>query len=531
MFSRKSILISFLLLLPAIIVYVNYFINSTADSTPSGFIQSDMYSYMAEARQYADGESNGLFYSNPFDGDKNAPKIYFQPQILLLGIILKYTSINPSNLFLLFGFIFGWIFMISAVTLYRQFFDLKSMFEKLGLFVFIYGGGALFISGSVWMFFNGFNQPNIEFFRYDPGYGWWMLNLGRNLIYPLESYYHFLVLIAFVMFFKQKHLWVCVVLLVLSWSHPFYGIEFLSVFGLIYLFEFIRFRYLKQKDKKHFLPLLLISVMFSIHIFYYLLYLPSFPSHQLLMNQWKINWSHSGITLIFAYIFGALLTIISIYQKGGFIVFFLDNKNRVLGIWFIVCFLFVNHNWFIESYQPLHFDKGYVLAPLWLMGLPSLFFILRKYKDSVNLLMFRLSLVLIVVILLSDNISWFLKARSDSNSYIKNSEKEVLNYLDTHFTKQNLLLTKDDDFSSKAMVFTSMRALVSHGYNTPSYNLKRMEMDSILKTGKILSSFTDKQSSLILVIPNFSYLQFDTLRNQDKIVFKTKDLLVLKFVY
>lgn len=502
MFNRKSIIFSSLLFLPALAVYVFYFINTPSDHFATGFIQSDMYSYMAEARQYVDGENNGIFYSNPFDGDKNAPKIYFQPQIFILGMMLNFAGLNPSVLFLLFGLLFGWLFMIAAISLYSQFFELKSKINAFGLVVFIYGGGALFFSGLIWMLFKGFYPPNIEIFRYDPGYGWWMLNLGRNLIYPLESYYHFLVLFAFVLYFKNKHYGVLLLLLILSWSHPFYGIEFLSVFEAIYLFEFLRYKKLRSAEKQTYFPFVIILILFCIHVYYYLVFLPSFSSHQSLMNQWKINWSHSGITLIFAYIFGIVFTVYAIKLKGGFSNFFSDYKNRVLGIWFVVCFLFVNHHWFIQSYQPLHFDKGYVLAPLWLMGLPSLFFVFNKIKEKRSVVLYRSVILVFFFILFSDNLAWFTFARGDRNSYLLNSEKEALVFLDKNYTSNNLLISNNDEFSYKAMVFTSTRALMSHGYNTPFYEFRKNKIDDLLKNKIFSNEAKSKSHVCVFVVEN-----------------------------
>lgn len=528
MFNRKTILLSFLLLLPAIAVYIFYFINSPQNHVASGFIQSDMYSYMAEARQYADGESNGLLYSNPFDGDKNAPKIYFQPQIFFLGMILKYVGLNPSTIFLLFGLLFGWLFMVAAISLYRQFFEIKSKISVFGLIVFIYGGGALFLSGFISAVFNPNGFLYADFLKYDPGFGWWMLNLGRNLIYPMESYYHFLILITFVLFFKKQHLWVCFILAILSWSHPFYGIEFLTVFGSIYLFEFIRHSFFVKTEKPKLLPLALILILAVIHVYYYLVFLPSFPSHQSLMNQWKINWSHSGVTLIFAYIFGVVLTIFNIKLNGGFSKFFSDYKNRVLGIWFIVCFLFVNHNWLIPSYQPLHFDKGYVLAPLWLMGLSSLVPLFKKIKEKTNFIIYRLAIILIIIILLSDNLAWFAMARGDRNSYLSNSEKETLQFLNENFSKQDLLISNNDEFALKAMTFTSIRSLMSHGYNTPFYEIRKNDMKKFFKNETFTPLTTNTSKTLVCVMDNFDYkktisqtLLIDSIFENDKfIVFK-----------
>lgn len=522
---RKSILISFLLLLPVFAVYVNYFTNTPWGKTASGFIQSDMYSYIAEARQYSDGEHNGLFYSNPFDGDKNAPKIYFQPQIFLLGLFLKYTALSPSIIFMLFAFLFAWLFMFSAIRLYETFFELKSTIHFVGLLIFIYGGGTLFIAGFIDALCSGFKIPIIEFFKFDPGYGWWMLNLGRNLIYPMESYYHFLILMLFVLFFQKRHFLVCVFLFILSFSHPFYGVEFLTVFGAIYVLEFLISKKTNRNDKIPFYPIFIIVILLIVHVFYYLIFLPSFPSHQSLMNQWQLNWSHSGITLISAYLFGFLLAGISIYQGGGFISFFSDFKNRVLGVWFIVCFLFVNHNWFIIAYQPLHFDKGYVLAPLLLMGLPAFFYLFKQLKEITKPLYYKLILICILLLLLSDNISFFSIARGDRNAYITACEEETFTFLNTHFSNTHLLVSDNEEFAAKAMVYTSMRAWISHGSNTPFYQMRKMELNNLMNECQLSPKLNQEQQNMVFVL---DLPQEFGLSDSSSILFENACFFVLK---
>lgn len=516
---KKEVLWSLILLFPACLMYGYYFYNTPNNATASGFIQSDMYSYMANARQFMDDDNASIFYSNPFDSDTNAPKIYSQPQILILAFCIKVLHLSPSLSFLIFGFLFGWLFMLACVLLYQQFFDLKGYKHIIGLIIFVYGGGLLIFSGSLWYLLYDSSSLSAVF-RYDPGEGWWMLNFGRNLIYPLESYYHFLVLLSFILFFKNKHLGVCFTLFILSWSHPFYGIEFLIVFAAIYSIEFVYSIIKKEKQKKTYYPLTIILALLTIHIYYYLMFLPSFESHQSLMSQWKIDWSHGVVSLSMAYIFGLLLTGINIYNYGGFSKFFSVFHHRVLTTWFLICLLFVNHNLFINPIQPLHFDKGYVLAPLWLMGLPVLFnwvkILGQKYSKGVLIL----ASIAVIFIILSDNIAWFAGARADSNGYIYSDERLIFETLEKTYTKNDLLISNDDELPYKATVYCSINAYISHGYNTPHWEDKKKICDKLFSSSKFPAELSCiNQGKLVLVI-NTLKKTLDDSKISKKLIYK-----------
>src|ERR1051325_11465141 len=77
-----------LLSIPAFfpLAYVS-FVAWTKDLIPTGFVQVDMPSYLANGREHFD-EGFRLLWGNPY-APYGTPAIYFQPQIFLLGILAK----------------------------------------------------------------------------------------------------------------------------------------------------------------------------------------------------------------------------------------------------------------------------------------------------------------------------------------------------------------------------------------------------------------------------------------------------------
>ena len=59
-------------------------------------------------------------------------------------------------------------------------------------------------------------MPAEECREYDPARGWWMLNLGRNFIYPTESLYHALVLGIALCVSRRAYWWAVLVALALG---------------------------------------------------------------------------------------------------------------------------------------------------------------------------------------------------------------------------------------------------------------------------------------------------------------------------
>ena len=66
-----------------------YFSATIAGDHATGFIQNDQPYYMANARQYFDGDAASFAHKNPCDWRGDSPAIYFQPQTFFLGVLLR----------------------------------------------------------------------------------------------------------------------------------------------------------------------------------------------------------------------------------------------------------------------------------------------------------------------------------------------------------------------------------------------------------------------------------------------------------
>src|SRR5262249_18302980 len=138
--------------------------------------------YMAEARQhFADGFH--LFYGFPASSDYDTPRVYFRPQFLLLGALMKFTGIEPGLIYSAFGLIATLIFFRLAIGLYELVVGLRSAPQFLVLPLFLWGGGLALLGGSLLKVAAG--GP---LWAFDTG--GWGANLERGVIYGVEAYYH-----------------------------------------------------------------------------------------------------------------------------------------------------------------------------------------------------------------------------------------------------------------------------------------------------------------------------------------------------
>jgi hypothetical protein len=182
-------LVSLVLFIPIIVLYVfHYTVALHGGWIPTGFIQADQLLYMADSRRFFD-DGFHLFYCNPCSSSTSPEYIYFQPHFFLLGLVYKITGIDIGTIYVTFGFIMGVTCIRVALALYETVAGLSSIAQRLGLLFFIWGGGVLALTGIAISLVHreSLRDTMKNMFVVDPGNGWWFMNLGRNLVYPIEA--------------------------------------------------------------------------------------------------------------------------------------------------------------------------------------------------------------------------------------------------------------------------------------------------------------------------------------------------------
>lgn len=482
MTRKKTIWLSLLLSLPVILFVVQHYLIHSPSLKPTGFTNEENVLYMSYARQYLDQDVASVFYSNPFDGDPQSPKIYFQPVTVVFAGLMK-LGLDPGFCFSLFGLIMAVLCIYMGIKILKHLLpDHRQM--SLMAVLFTWGGGLTALAGltgSAFLSGHHTSQWIDGIYLADPANGWWGLNWGRTMFIPLEAYYHFLFLLNIYLVLKQKWKAATLIALLLSISHPFTGIEYLLIINGWLLFEKLLYKN-KSIPYWYWVAIAAITVF---HAWYCLVYLNSFPEHKLLFSQYSTGWTYSILIAIPAYCIVAGLSFLNMYINRPAKKFLSNPQHRLFLCWAIIAFLLSKHEWFIKGMQPIHFTRGYVWAGLFLFSLPALLWLINHLQHSRKL---KWLLYVFIVLFLSDNILWtanLLRGKNDREweGHISKDTREVLAWLQTNTTSKDLLVGDATLVNYLANVYTSVNVWASHPYNTPNRDQRLSETMRFLETG------------------------------------------------
>jgi len=500
-------LVSLFLFSPALIPYASHFIFRPPGRLATGFIAYDMPYYLANAREHFDTGRFRFLYSNPFDPNYASPAIYVQPMTLALGAIMHLTGIAPDHLFLLFEFVAGWVCARVAVALYAAVVGLDGWARRLGLVAFFWGGGLLALTavayelateGVVW-----------SLFVLDPFDGWWFLNFGRNLIYPTESLYHSFFFGCILSLVRRRFAIAVVLAFLLSWSHPYSGVELLFIVASWSALELF---FVRGGEVPIGFFAAILTVL-GLHLGYYLVFLTRFPEHRTLMKENSMPWLLQARNFVPAYALVGALAVWSFRSLELAKTFFAEMRNRLFLVWFLVAFALANHEFAIKPMQPLHFTRGYIWTPLFLMGattLVGLFTTLRQWGGRV---LGSLAVGAVVVVLLLDNALWLgtqpWTADKGQPWTVTADQLDVYRWLSLPENRGALLIPDPhgrrwelDGLGYLSSTYTPLRSWIGHSQHTPDIQAKRREVAEFLDDGRVVDAWRGKS---LLVTLDRSY--------------------------
>ncbi len=490
-------LVSLALFAPALVPYASHFAFHPPGRLATGFIQYDMPNYLANAREHFDAGHFRFLYSNPFDPNYGSPAIYTQPMTLALGVIMHVTGIAPHHLFLIFELLAGWVCARVAVALYAEVVGLDGWARRLGLVVFFWGGGLLVLAAVAYLLATQGVVWNA--FIFDPFDGWWFLNFGRNLVYPTESLYHALFFGCILSVLRQRFAIAAVVALVLSWSHPFSGVELLLILTSWSALEVFFVR--KGAVPTGFLVALLI--LLGLHLGYYLVFLTRFPEHRAVMKIYARPWLLQATAFVPAYALVGALAAWSFRCLELARTFFAKAPNRLYLVWFLVAFALANHEFAVKPIQPLHFTRGYIWTPLFLMGISTLVGLFTALKRRGGPVLGSLAVGAVVAVLLLDNALWLGSKPWDADYgqpwTVPADQFAVYRWLSRPENRGALLIPdlhgrnwEVDGLGYLAAVYTPLRSWIGDAAHTPDLATRRREVAEFLESGRMVDAWRGK---------------------------------------
>lgn len=461
-----------LLYLPVLAFYGAHFAAGLhdPDRQGTGFVQYDQPYYMANARQYLDGATDGLRYASPFSTKEHPTPIYFQPQLAVLALLWEFTGLDPGVVFVLFGIVFGLLCVRTCLRVLDHLLG-PSRWRTLIAFLFLWGGGALFLLGLAFGLVkgDGLHDAFAGSFRFDPAGGWWFMNLGRNLVYPLEAYYHFLFFTIVLACLRRRFACAVLVSLVLAFSHPFTGVATLL---MLLAWGCMERWYMRSAIlPRWYLPALGSILMLA--VIYYGVVLARDAEHAVLTQQWKIAWTEDAITFVPAYAFVGLFAFAYLRTPPRALAFLKAPTNRLLIVWALTWFALENHEFAVTPVQPLHFTRGYTWCALFLVGVPFLADALQWMRDHWNKGVATAVISVCSILFVLDNTVWMAmqtraNARGEGASiHTTRDQRALFAWLAREAPGNSLLVANDPMTAYLALVYTPQRAYYSHHYNTP----------------------------------------------------------------
>jgi hypothetical protein len=263
-------------------------------------------------------------------------------------------------------------------------------------------------------------------------------------------------------------------------------------------------RFILKKKLPNFIFLSIVVALFIFHLGYYLFFLNTSPEHRLVQEAMSNAWNFPFESQVFAYAPLLLLIVWNLFRLQGRKFLIEDNRMFFLTIWAIISLLLANHELFIEPKQPLHFTRGYIWIPLFLLASKQLVFLIERIIERRNFFLKIALLLILTTGALSDNLFWFgsqihsaVAGKKSLGFYLSNNDKEVLNLMNSPEYDRALVVSSDHLLGYIATVYSPLRSWVSHGFNTPYYDIRVNEIQGFFERGETQPEWGDRRLFVI----------------------------------
>jgi hypothetical protein len=317
---------------------------------------------------------------------------------------------------------------------------------------------------------------------FDPGDGWWMLNFGRNLVYPTEAYYHGVFLLAILMLIRKRRGAALALAALLSASHPFSGLSLALVFTSYAAIEII----LASGAASISFFAGSAGVLF-VHAGYYQAFLNLFEDHQILRAQWELDWPYMFWTAFPALYLVGVFAIVPLTRWKNLKPVLWDPRKRLFLVLFAVIMGLTHHDLLMKPVQQLHFAHGYDWIALFFLGAPGIIGMLERVVALPSRVWRTAAAGLILLGMTSDNWLWFASFHDASvQRYaiaIDRQERDVLRWLGQHAEPPAVVVSSSGQINYLTSTYTSVRSWFGHDYNTPHAAERREEVRKIFQDG------------------------------------------------
>ncbi len=477
--------------------------------TATGFFNYELPYYVANGRA-AFERGNGIFYPNPYDPALESPAIYAHWLPWILGQATAGCGFDPGDVILSLTFFASMGFAWATWSLVQHRTCSETQFSAgtsrlsaargsrhhchLTFLLAMWGGGLLCFAGTVTAALQ--STPWLEsVLQFDPGRGMWFLNWGRNALFPTEALYHTLVACCWLAEIKGQKRVANGCLLLLATTHPWSGLELLLT---INLWRGIQFFNLRSRTARN--QLSISSGLLLAFLFYYKIWLSSFPQHAKLQQVWELDWSLSWTSAILAYVPVFIPCAVLVIRKlaksprdhvstGSSAVDLPESGQQLTAgtadafsrtEQLLLCALFVAtglafHDRIIKPVQPLHFTRGYVWMPMFLIGLPVITEWWKRGRRGFQ----KYAIMLLVSAVVADNFVFSVvhskRQLSQVDGFHLDTEERTL--LAALHGKRGAVLLESLELNYLLPSYADARPWLGHHFNTPGFPTRKATFD------------------------------------------------------
>ncbi len=495
----RALILALVAVAPFWSLYAAHSLLGPPGTVATGFIQYDQLYYLAQARQLTE-HGAWIAYKNPYDDNPVARRIYFQPQATFWSVLLR-LGLDPGQAYLVLLLGGGLATALVFWNLLREMLQASERELVPLYFAGMWGGGILVLAGLGATLIEGGAIDWSHIIRYDPFEGWWFLNLGRNVLFATEAYYHALALGSILLALRRRWMACLICLAVLMASSPFTGPQFAIIFSAWGLFSS-----LNRWPSRPPAPFTIGSVLLlSVGLLYYAVWLPADPRHAFVYERLQLAWLLPKLTIAFAY---ALVAPFALHR----LIVTLRSRSlatsrdvQILLAVFLVSFALANHELVTTPHQPIHFTRGYLWVSLFLLGLPSYRNLLERAFGRTGTRWPGFSGLVAVglgVLLLSDNFVWLDYQISSARrglypARVEQSFMELYNAMARAAIRGVALMPAGVDYP--AATYTDVIPFTGHLLQTPDFEERRVMRNRFYREGD--PSVLRRRSITVLVLP------------------------------
>jgi len=480
--------------------------------TATGFFHYELPYYVANGRA-AFERGDGIFYPNPYDPDSNSPAIYAHWLPWILGIATSGCGFDPGDVILSLTFFASVAFAWATWSLVQHRTCSAGRFLAgasnhgaargspnhfhVAFLLAMWGGGLLCFAGTIAAGLE--SSPWLEsVLQFDPGTGMWFLNWGRNALFPTEAVYHTLVACCWLAEIKAQKRVANGCLVLLATTHPWSGLELLLTINLWRTIQLVNLRTRTARNQLSISAALLLAFLL-----YYKFWLSTFSQHAELQQVWELDWSLSWTSAILAYVPVFIPCAVLIVRKLRTLsqdqlpTGIQESEQKLAtcaaGVFsrteqLLLCALFVAtglafHDRFIKPVQPLHFTRGYVWMPMFLIGLPVIMEWWNRERHRVQ----KYAFMLLVIVVMADNFVFSVVHSSRQLTQVDgfHLDTEERSLLTSLHGKRGAVLLESLELNYLLPSYANARPWLGHHFNTPNFPTRKVAFDECFRTDRL----------------------------------------------